>query len=100
MSPSPAVDQASRNGEDHSSHGADGGILQVRSGEACDGSCDVAGHHRESEPGADGHELPRREMGEAGAHELGDALLDDRVPAVIGLDLEDSPGRLVTKAWS
>jgi hypothetical protein len=36
---------------------------------------------------------------QAGALELGDGLLDDRVPAVVGLDLASGRVRSVTKAW-
>jgi len=33
--------------------------------------------------------VPRRQVGESGALELGDALLDDRVAAVVGLDFDE-----------
>ena len=44
------------------------------------------------QPGGVGHELPRGQVRQAGALELGDPLLDDRVPAVVGLDLGDVAG--------
>lgn len=48
---------------------------------------------------ASGHEVARRQVGQPGALELGDGLLDDRVPAVVGLDLRQRHGPVVTNAW-
>jgi hypothetical protein len=49
---------------------------------------EVVGHDREGEPGGVGHEVARRQVGQSGALELGDALLDHGVPAVVGLHLD------------
>jgi hypothetical protein len=38
-------------------------------------------------------------VGQARALELGDALIDDRVPAVVCLELEEVASLLVTNAW-
>jgi hypothetical protein len=71
--------------------GARGGLGQLASGEASHGAGEVVGHHGQGQPGGVGHELPRGQVGQAGALELGDALLDDRA-VVIGLDFDEVAG--------
>ncbi len=92
MSTSAGVHQPSGDGEDLVLQGGDGGLFEVASGEASDGAGEVVGHDRECEPGGVGHELPGGQVREAGGLELGDPLLHHRVPAVVGLDLEDVAG--------
>lgn len=92
MSPSPPVHEASGDGEDPSLQGVHGGLLQIRTSKATHGAGEVVGHHGQRQPGGVCHELARRQVGESGALELGDPLLDDRVAAVVGLDLTDVSG--------
>ena len=84
--------EASGDGEDPPLQGGDGGLLEVRTGKASSGAGEVVGHHGHSQPGRVGHELPRREVREPGALELGDPLLDHCVSAVVGLDLGEVAG--------
>src|SRR3954469_19047338 len=88
MSSSSAVHGASGDGEYPLLQGGRGSSVQIRTGQTSDSSAEVVGHHTQSQPSRVGHELPRRQVLEAGALELGNPLLDDRVPTVVGLDLQ------------
>ncbi len=87
MPSSAGVDEPAGHGEDVAAQRLGGRSLQPVAGELSDGAAEVVRHDRQGEPGRVGHELARRQVCQAGALELGDGLLDDGVPAVIGLDL-------------
>jgi len=92
MSPSPAVHEASGDGEGPPLQGAHGGLVQIRTSQATDGVGEVVGHHSQGEPGGVGHELARGQVCEGGVLEFGYRLLDDGVAAVVCLDLENVAG--------
>jgi hypothetical protein len=66
--------------------------FEVRAGELTDGTSEVVRHDGHGEPGGVGHEVAGGQVRRAGALEFGDRLLDDLVPAVVGLHLWQRQG--------
>jgi len=100
MSSASAGDQSAGNGEDYPLQGgAGGGLLELAAGETSHGATEVVGYHGQGEPGGVGHELPPRQVRQSGALELGDALLDDGVAAVVGLDVDEVAGTVGDEVW-
>src|SRR3954454_19269605 len=92
MSASSTCDEPAGNGEDPPLQAGRGGLLEVVAGEPSDGSSEVVSEDGQGEPGGVGHELARWQVRETSGLELSDSLLDDRVPTVVGLHLEDVTG--------
>jgi hypothetical protein len=63
------------------------------------GAAKLVRHHGQREPGSVGHEVARQQVRQPGALELGDGLLDDGVPAVVGFALASGTVRPVVNAW-
>jgi hypothetical protein len=59
----------------------------------------LAGNHGQREPDRVGHEVARGQVHPASALELSDALLVDRLPAVVGLEIEELPFAVGDEPW-